>query len=533
MKNVDAVVVGAGFAGMYMCYKLREQGLAIQGFERGDGVGGTWYWNRYPGARCDVESMEYSYEFDEALQQEWQWTERYAPQPEILEYANHVADRFELRPHFKFETSVTSATFDEDQARWIVKTDQGDEIAARWCIMATGCLSSTNLPDFKGLHDFKGDWYHTGLWPKEGVDFSGKRVAVVGTGSSAIQSIPVIAKQAETLTVFQRTPNFSVPAHNGDLSPKFVEQIKSSYPQFREINRNTFSGFGGRWNRYEDSVMEATPEQRQARFDEKWALGGFHFLNSFGDIGASDGHNAFAAEYARDKIRSIVDDAETAELLCPDQVIGCKRLCVDTGYFDTYNLPHVNLVSVKDHPIEHITENGLVTNGQEYEFDVIVFATGFDAMTGSLLNMNITGSDGQTLRDKWSAGPRTYLGLQTHGFPNLFMISGPGSPSVLTNMVVSIQQHVNWITGCINHMRLNQMDYVEAELNAENDWVQHNNTLAEPTLFPKCNSWYLGANVPGKPRVFMPYVGGFQTYTEKCDEVASKGYEGFVMKRRA
>jgi cyclohexanone monooxygenase len=533
VKKVDAIVVGAGFAGMYMCYRLREEGLEVQGFERGDGVGGTWYWNRYPGARCDVESMEYSYEFDEALQQEWQWTERYAPQPEILQYANHVADRFDLRPLFKFETSVVSATFDEAESQWHVVTDQGDEVLARFCIMATGCLSSTNLPDFDGLDDFQGDWYHTGLWPKEGVDFTGKRVAVIGTGSSAIQSIPVIAEQAKTLTVFQRTANFSVPAHNGELSPKFVEQIKANYGEFRKANHHTFSGFGSRWNRYEDSVLEVKEDQRKARFDEKWALGGFHFLNAFGDLGASDEHNKFAADYARGKIRDIVKDPDTAELLCPDQVIGCKRLCVDTGYFGTYNKPHVSLVSVKEHPIERITEKGLITGGNEYEFDVIVFATGFDAMTGSLLKMNIKGVAGQTLQDKWSAGPRTYLGLQTHGFPNLFMISGPGSPSVLTNMVVSIQQHVNWVTSCINHMRLNQMNYVEADLGAEDAWVEHNNALAEPTLFPKCNSWYLGANVPGKPRVFMPYVGGFPAYVEKCDEVVSKGYDGFLMENRA
>lgn len=530
MKQVDAVVVGAGFAGMYMLYRLRNEGLSVQGFERGDGVGGTWFWNRYPGARCDVESMEYSYQFDDALQQEWEWTERYAPQPEILRYANHVADRFDLRSDIQFETSVASAEFDEASSRWTVITDKGEAFSAQWCIMATGCLSSTNLPDFEGLDDFKGSWFHTGLWPREGVDFSGKRVAVVGTGSSAIQSIPVIAQQAETLTVFQRTANFSVPAHNGPLSPKFVEQIKSDYRHFRKLNNETFSGFGGRWTRYQDSVMDATDEERKRRFDEKWKLGGFHFLNCFGDIGASDEHNKFAADYVRNKIRSIVNDAETAELLCPDQVIGCKRLCVDTGYFETFNLEHVSLVSVKDHPIERITEKGLVTNGTEYEFDIIVFATGFDAMTGSLLSIDIKGRNGQTLRDKWAAGPRTFLGLQTHGFPNLFTISGPGSPSVLTNMVVSIEQHVNWITRCINHMRMNSMNYVEAELAAEDAWVENNNLLAEPTLFPKCNSWYLGANVPGKPRVFMPYVGGFPTYIEKCDEVASNGYKGFAMR---
>lgn len=533
MKKVDAVVVGAGFAGMYMMYRLREAGLEAQGFERGDDVGGTWYWNRYPGARCDIESMEYSYEFNEALQQEWQWSERYAPQAEILKYANHVADRFELRPHYQFDTAVESAQYDEQNNRWLVKTNRGDEVSARYCIMATGCLSSTNLPDFEGLDDFRGDWYHTGLWPKEGVDFTGKRVAVVGTGSSAIQSIPVIAQQAAHLTVFQRTANFSVPAHNGDLSPKFVEQIKSDYAGFRQQNRQTFGGFGGRFRRNEDSVLDANDEMRQKRFDEAWARGGFQFLNAFVDLGASEEHNKFAADYVRGKIREIVNDPETADLLCPDQVIGCKRLCVDTGYFETFNRDNVDLVSVKDHPIERITEQGLVTGGNEYEFDVIVFATGFDAMTGSLLSMNIQGRDGLTLQEKWQAGPRTYLGLQTHGFPNLFTISGPGSPSVLTNMLVSIQQHVNWIIACIKHLKFNEMNYIEATLQAEDAWVDHNNQLAAPTLFPSCNSWYLGANVPGKPRVFMPYVGGFEFYSERCAQIAANGYEGFAMTRRA
>jgi cyclohexanone monooxygenase len=533
IKNIDAVVVGAGFAGMYMLYSLREQGLSVQCFERGDDVGGTWYWNRYPGARCDVESMEYSYQFDEALQQEWEWTERYAPQPEILNYANHVADRFKLRSDIQFDTSVESAEFDEATCRWLVTTSQGETYSAQWCVMATGCLSSTNLPDFVGLEDFAGDWFHTGLWPKEGVDFSGKRVAVVGTGSSAIQAIPVIADQAETLTVFQRTANFSIPAHNGPLSPKFVEQIKSGYGEFRKINNETHNGFGGRWARYEDSIVDASEQQRQTRFNEKWALGGFHFLNSISNIGANSESNKFAADYVKDKIRSIVNDQATADLLCPDQVIGCKRLCVDSGYFETFNRDSVTLVNVKDDPIERITTKGLVTGGKEYEFDIIVFATGFDAMTGSLLSIDIKGRNGQPLQEKWAAGPRTYLGLQTHGFPNLFTISGPGSPSVLTNMVVSIEQHVNWISRCISHMRMNQMNYVEAELNAEDEWVEHNNSLSELTLFPACNSWYLGANVPGKPRVFMPYVGGLHAYTIKCDEVVNNGYKGFLMEDRA
>ncbi len=527
----DVVIVGAGFAGMAMLHRLRSEGLQVQVLEAADGVGGTWYWNRYPGARCDIESMEYSYQFDDELQQEWEWTERYAAQPEILRYANHVADRFNLRENIQFETRVTSATYDESSSSWQVTTDKGDCLTATWVVMATGCLSSTNLPDFKGLDDFAGDWYHTGLWPHEGVDFTGKRVAVVGTGSSAIQSIPVIAEQADHVTVFQRTANFSVPAQNGPLSDQFVKQIKSDYKNFRAKNNEMPAGFGSRWARYDDSVLEADPEERKRRFDEKWNIGGFQFLSAFGDIGMDMEANKIAADYVRDRIRRIVKDPETAELLCPEQVIGCKRLCVDTNYYDTFNRDNVKLVSVKDHPIETLTEKGLVTNGKEYEFDIIVFATGFDAMTGSLLKIDITGRDGMPLKEKWAAGPRTYLGLQTYGFPNLFTISGPGSPSVLTNMIVSIEQHVNWITRCILHMRMNEMNYIEPVLSAEDAWVKHTNEVSEMTLYPSCNSWYLGANVPGKPRVFMPYVAGLPAYTEKCEEVVERGYEGFVMQR--
>ncbi|MBV1877892.1 MAG: NAD(P)/FAD-dependent oxidoreductase [Pseudomonadales bacterium] len=527
--EVDVVVVGAGFAGMYMLHKLREQQLNVQVIEAGDDVGGTWYWNRYPGARCDVESMEYSYQFSEELQQQWNWSERYAAQPEILKYASHVADRFDLRDNIQFERRVVSASFDESCHKWLVTTDQGDRYKATFCIMGTGCLSSTNLPDFAGLNDFKGNWYHTGQWPKEGVDFTGKRVAVVGTGSSAIQSIPHIAAQAAHLTVFQRTANFSIPAHNGPLADDFVRQIKSEYAEFRKENRNMHGGFGSRFVRSKESILSVGDDEREQQFEENWALGGFQFLNAFADLSSSTETNQFAADFVRKKIRAMVDDEATATLLCPEQIIGCKRLCVDIDYYQTYNRPNVSLVSVKDNPIQGLTENGLMTTEQEYEFDIIVFATGFDAMTGSLLKMDISGKDGATLADKWHAGPHTLLGLQVNGFPNLFTISGPGSPSVLSNMVVSIQQHVDWISDCIAHMRLNSFTYIEAELAAEQAWVKHTNEIADRTLYPTCNSWYLGANIPGKVRVFMPYVGGLPAYAKKCDEVAKRGYEGFLM----
>ncbi len=528
-KVVDAVVVGAGFAGMYMLYRLRQKGYSVRVFERGDNVGGTWYWNRYPGARCDVESMEYSYSFDDDLQQEWEWSERYATQPEILRYANHVADRHDLRPHITFDTEVKSVHYQDNSNTWLVTTDSGEAVEARFCIMATGCLSSVNKPDFKGVDSFKGDTYHTGQWPHQGVDFTGKTVGIIGTGSSAIQSIPLIAEQAKHLTVFQRTPNFSIPAHNQDLDQAFIDEIKQNYPEFRAENRAMHGAFGARRPHYEDSVWDADEETRNARFEERWALGGLGFLRAFGDLGLSEAANNIAAEFVRSKIREIVDDPDIAELLCPDGVIGCKRLCVDTNYYATYNRDNVTLIDVSRNPVEEITANGLITDDKEYSFDALIFATGFDAMTGSLLRMDIRGKGGEKLEEKWDAGPRTYLGLATHGFPNLFTISGPGSPSVLSNMIVTIEQHVNWIFDCMEYMREQGISIIEADLDAEDKWVTSGNEMADMTLMPRCNSWYLGANVPGKPRVFMPFVGGVPLYIEICDKVAANDYEGFSL----
>ena len=528
-KQVDAVIVGAGFGGMYMLHRLRKAGLNAQVIEMGDGVGGTWYWNRYPGARVDIESMEYSYQFSEELQQEWEWSERYSPQPEILAYANHVADRFDLRSSILFETKVIATEYDEAKQRWNVETDKGQRFDAQFCIMATGCLSSTNLPKFEGLESFEGEWYHTGLWPHEKVDLSGKRVGLIGTGSSAIQTIPQVAKEAGELTVFQRTANYSIPAHNRDLDPEFVADIKAQYPAFRAANNLEAGGFGSRTERNEGSVLEASDEERAALFEKKWGIGGFGFLAAFGDLLMTGEANDFAANFVRDKIRQTVNDPETAELLCPDQVIGCKRICVDIDYFETYNRDNVSLVNIKNAPIDRITKNGLETGGKEYEFDCLIFATGFDAMTGTLNKIDIRGREGQLLRDKWSAGPRNYLGLCAEGFPNLFTISGPGSPSVLTNMITSIEQHVNWITDCIVDLKSKGVASIEAELEAEDAWVDHVNELAGQTLYPSCNSWYLGANIPGKTRVFMPYVGGLPLYSEKCDEVRANNYEGFKL----
>jgi cation diffusion facilitator CzcD-associated flavoprotein CzcO len=527
-REVDVVVVGAGFAGLYMLHKLRQQGLAVHVFEAGDGVGGTWYWNRYPGARCDIESMEYSYGFDEELQQEWEWTERYAPQPEILSYANHVADRFDLRRDIQLETKVTAATFDEGTRTWQVGTDRGDEMTARFVIMATGCLSAANTPAIPGADSFQGPTYHTGTWPHEGVDFTGQRVGVIGTGSSAIQSIPIIAEQATELTVFQRTATFTVPAWNQPLDPVAVKEIKAEYAEFRAENRLMPSAFGARMERTDRSAHEVTDEERREEFERRWANGGLGFLGAYNDLLLDKAANDLAAEFVREKLREIVEDPELVRKLTPDQVVGCKRLCVDTGYWATFNQDHVHLVDLRETPIEAITPTGIRTTAGEHELDAIVYATGFDAMTGALQRIDIRGRGGRPLQEAWSAGPRTYLGLGVEGFPNLFTITGPGSPSVLTNMLVSIQQHVEWIADCIAYLDEQGLATIEASLDAQDAWVDFVNSVAGFTLFPTCNSWYLGANVPGKTRVFMP-LPGFPTYVEQCEKVAEDGYSGFVL----
>ncbi len=527
-RAVDAVVVGAGLAGVYMLYRLRGLGLSAQVYEAGSGVGGTWYWNRYPGARCDVESMDYSYSFSDDLEQEWRWTERYAAQPEILRYVNHVVDRFDLRRDIQLDTRVTALHFDEDIARWTVSTDRGDRVSARFCIMATGCLSAAQVPTYPGLETFQGAWYHTGHWPHEGVDFTGQRVGVIGTGSSAIQSIPIIAAQAAHLYVFQRTPNFSIPARNAPLDPEYERRVKANYADFRRQARESRVGFVV--ERSDDSALAVSPDVRKREYEKRWLRGGLGFSATYADLLTDKAANDTAAEFFRAKIRTIVRDPAVAKALVPtDYPIGTKRLCVDTDYYDTFNRDTVTLVDIRKTPIEAITPHGLRTRETSYDLDSIVFATGFDAMTGALLAIDIRGRDGQALRKKWEAGPRTYLGLAVAGFPNLFIITGPGSPSVLSNMIVSIEQHVDWIADCITHLGRGGHERIEATVEAEDAWVAHVNELGALTLYPRANSWYMGANVPGKPRVFMPYVGGVGTYRQKCDAVAARGYEGFTI----
>jgi len=520
----DAVIVGAGFAGLYMLHQLREMGFKVRVYEAASGVGGTWFWNRYPGARCDVESMEYSYGFSKELEQEWHWTERYATQPEILRYINHVADRFNLRPDIELNTRVFRATYrDRD---WTVETEGGAKVETQFFIMATGCLSVPNMPDVKGLETFAGEWYHTGQWPQQPVDFRGKRVAVIGTGSSGIQAIPLIAKDAEHLYVFQRTPNYSIPAHNGPLSKVAEAAVKRDYETYRRSGRE--SPFGLRTRLNDRSAMDTPPAERERLYQEYWDYGGLGFLGSFSDLIFNLESNKTAGEFVRQKIRSIVKDPAVAEMLCPETVMVCKRLCVDTDYFETYNRDNVTLIDVKQSQIEAITVSGLRTTAKEYALDIIVFATGFDAMTGAMFRVAIEGKDGISLRDKWSEGALTYLGLASAGFPNFFFITGPGSPSVLSNMLPSIEQHVRWIGDCIAYVRGHDLQSIEATEQAERDWVAHVNEVADATLFRSCNSWYLGANVPGKPRVFTPYIG-VPPYDRKCEEVAAGEYMGFEL----
>jgi cyclohexanone monooxygenase len=525
--DFDAVVVGAGFAGLYMLHRLRGLGFTARVYEAGGGVGGTWYWNRYPGARCDVESMQYSFSFSEELDQQWDWSEKYSPQPEILAYANHVTDRFGLRPQIRFDTRVTSASFDETANRWHVETDRGDRVSAKFCVMAVGCLSAANRPPFKDMEKFHGPIYHTGEWPHDGVDFTGLRVGIIGTGSSAIQSIPIIAQQAASLTVFQRTATYSVPAWNEKLTPEYRKTVKADYPALRAKARARPTGFYFPFNM--KPALEATPEEREQKYQEAWQCGGLPFLGAFGDLLFEKAANDTIADFARAKIRGIVKDPATAELLCPDNVLGCKRLCVDTGYFETYNLPHVKLVDVSKTPIERFTADGIEVDGTEYPLDVIVCATGFAAMTGSFDRIGITGRNGLTLSEKWRGGPRAYLGVASKGFPNLFMITGPGSPSVLASMIQAIEQHVDWMLDCIAHLRDIGAATVEPIQQYEDDWIEHVNEVSKVSLRSTCSSWYVGTNIAGRPRVFMPYIGGFPVYVQKCNEVMSNGYEGFVI----
>lgn len=524
-SGLDMLIVGAGFAGLYMLHRARGMGLSARVIELASDVGGTWWWNRYPGARCDIESLQYSYSWDEDLQQEWTWTERFATQPEILSYIRHVAERHDLRRDITFETRVDAAEWDEDAARWRVTLSNGEQVGARNLVLATGCLSAARVPDLPGRDSFRGATYHTGDWPHEGVDFAGKTVAVIGSGSSGIQAIPEIARQAAHLTVFQRTPNFSVPARNQPLDDNYVHGWKSRYPELRRQAREETRS-GTIYDFPERGALEASAEEREREYRWRWEKGGANFMHAFNDLVISEEANATAADFVRDRIREIVKDPETAEALCPTSYpIFTKRICVDDNYYATYNRANVTLVNLRETPLEAIEPGGVRTSAGLHEVDAIVYATGFDAMTGAITSIDIRGKGGRTIPEKWKDGPRAYLGLMLEGFPNLFAVTGPGSPSVLSNMVVSIEQHVDLISRIVEEARARGAAAVEAERAAEDAWVAHVNEVAAATLLPKAASWYMGANIPGKPRVFMPYLGQDE-YRRKVAELAAKDWPG-------
>ncbi|MDT8399374.1 MAG: NAD(P)/FAD-dependent oxidoreductase [Pseudomonadales bacterium] len=522
-KNVDAVVVGAGFAGIYMLYKLRQLGLHAIVIEAADDIGGTWYWNRYPGARCDIESLEYSYQFSEELQQEWEWSERYATQPEILRYLKHVVDRFQLRDGIMFKTRVNNADYDQGRDHWQVRTDTGAAFVARYLILATGCLSCPNEPDIPGIKDFAGEKLFTANWPHDPVDFNGKRVGLIGTGSSGVQVMPHLAKSAAQLTVFQRTASYVVMAGNQPLDPAVQRRVKSNYRQFRDFNSQQLTGADFDFST--ELAVAASPEERQRTFEARWQKGGSGFFGAYADLVVSQQANDYAAQFLRDKIRTLVKNPEVAAALCPKHAIGCKRLCLEDSYYQSFNQDNVALVDIKKNPIQQVTAHGIQVDGRDIPLDTLVFATGFDAMTGAITRIDIRGLDQLSIRDKWRESPKAYLGLMIAGFPNMFIITGPGSPSVFTNMVPSIEQHVNYIGDIISYAAQHDYRRIDAEAQAEDDWVAHVADIVKPTLLLGCNSWYLGANIPGKPRVFMPYLG-YPAYVAECHEIAAQGYRG-------
>tara|TARA_R110002124_G_scaffold279572_1_gene452186 strand:+ start:16096 stop:17727 length:1632 start_codon:yes stop_codon:yes gene_type:complete len=528
LQEVDAVVVGAGFAGLYALYKLREElGLKVQVLDKAGGIGGTWYWNRYPGARCDSESYYYSYSFSPEVEQEWNWSERYPDHNEIRRYLTFVADKFDLHRDIRLSTKVTGATYDLARDRWTIRTDVGHTIEAQFLVTAVGCLSTANIPDIPGLEAFEGDWYHTGQWPHDGVDLTGKRVGQIGTGSTGIQLAPELAYTAKHLTVFQRTANFSIPARNAPLTEEFQAEVKENYRDIRAWAKRVTNGHP--FDIRDQSALDLDDTERRKIYEAAWETGGLRFRAAFRDILTDKEANQTASDFIRSKIQEKVQDNETAETLTPrDHGFATKRPPIDTHYFETFNRSNVSLVDLKATPIEEITKRGIRTTVEEHDLDVIVFATGFDAFTGSLEALNISAPDGRTLRESWHAGPRTYLGVQTPGFPNLFMITGPGSPSVLCNMPVAIEQHVEWVAQCIEHMRKENLSRVEPTPDAADEWVTEVNRAANATLLPQASSsWYLGANVPGKPQIFLPYAGGMAHFADICEEVVQNDYRGF------
>ena len=523
----DAVIVGAGFTGLYMLHVLRQKGFTARLVDAASGVGGTWYWNRYPGARCDIESMQYSFQFSEELQQEWEWTERYASQPEILAYIEHVAERFDLTRDIQFDTRVEAATFNEDTGEWMVETDRGQALHARYFIMGVGCLSAPIKPTFEGEADFTGETYQTSIWPKEPVDFKGKRVGIIGVGSSAIQAGPLIAEEAEHVYIYQRTPNYVVPSQNRPLTPEEVRDIKSDYKGFRAKAYAGLTAF--LFERHDQSVFDLTPDERRARFDDYWNIGGLPFLGAFNDILFNDDANQACIDYWRSRIEEIIDDPKLVDLLTPDEEFGCKRLCSGTGFYEMFNRDNVRLVDVRGTGIERFTPAGWRAEGVDYDLDTIIFATGFDAMTGSVTRIRITGKGGQTIQQKWAEGPKTYLGLMISGFPNMFNMVSAGSPSVLATMVTAAEQHGDWVGECLDHMRETGKTVIEATPEAEAEWTAEVKRAGDASLRTNCDSWYVGSNIEGKARAFAPYIGGWPPYVARCNAETASKYENCVL----
>jgi cation diffusion facilitator CzcD-associated flavoprotein CzcO len=526
----DAVIIGAGFSGLYMLHRLRTLGFRCRLYETGDGVGGTWYWNRYPGARCDSESYFYCFTFDDELLQEWNWTERFPAQEEIRLYLNYVADKFALRTHIQLQTRVATATYDDAKLRWRVTTDAGDDVEARYVVTAVGSISAANVPEIPGLEAFTGRWFHTGRWPHEGVDLTGLRVGVIGTGSTGMQLIPVVAQQAGELTVFQRTPNYSMPARNAPLDPAFIARVKATYPELNAVTRRSAGGMPIPGPT--QSFDEVDEDEAHRRYEAAWAQGGVVVLQQFNDLLTNERSNEFAAEFFRQKIREAVDDPDIADKLTPlSYPIAAKRPVLDTDYFETFNEPHVHLVDVRATPITEITPTGIRVGNVEHELDVIIFATGYDAFTGAFRAIDIRGRGGVRLADRWADGPSTYLGLASAGFPNLLMVNGPLGPAVLTNVPATIEHDVEWISDCIEYLEQHEIISIEPTEPAEQAWVQHTADVAATTLYLKADSWWLGANIAGKPRMFMAYAGGLHKFRDRCSEIAAAGYEGFELTR--
>ena len=535
--SFDVVIVGAGFAGMYMQHRIQQRGLSVRLYEAGSGVGGTWYWNRYPGARVDVESVEYSYTFDAELEQEWSWSERYAAQPELMRYANHVADRFNLRPNMQFNTKVTSAVWDEASRRWQIKTSQGETVSAKYCVLATGFLSSGSIPNFDGLNDYQGNKYLTSRWPENGVDFTGQRVAVIGTGSSAVQAIPIIAQQVSQLYVFQRTPSYSIPLRNCPLDREYEKRVKAMYPEWRRRQREE-SRAGFIALNYEpaysneQSAFAVSAEERLKDYETRWESGGLCYYSSFNDLLTNQEANETLASFVREKTRQRVKDPAVAELLTSqDYPILTKRLCADTNYYETYNRDNVKLVSIKGSRIEKLTPKGLVVHGEEYEVDSIIFATGFDAVTGAVSNIEVRGVNGENLQDHWEGAPRAYLGLMSNGFPNLFFLDGPCANGALVSPMLLSEYQVEWVDRCLGFLGTAPEVTIDAKLDAENAWMTHMDEVGKHTLMHMANSWYMGANIPGKPRALLSYLGGLAAYREQCRAGEANGYQQFAVSR--